>query len=125
MLKITSIDIKETKNGVEYKTLHSDNGERVNMWIDDPDYERAEAGVILDREIISEETYPRLSEPKPKEAIKNEDLSYNERIEKKIDAIYWVQMEMAKKIGMKTLADYDSRPNLDHLLEIPDGEIPF
>jgi len=98
MIKIQSVEIKQTKTGKDYKFLTLDDNTQVAMWLDDPDYELAESGVEIDRATEKNGKWINLL-PKSEKSKQNNtgDVLGTYILECKLDAIYWLLQQVTKK----------------------------
>lgn len=120
MIKIENVEIKQTKKGTDYKQITLKEGTKINMWSDDVDYNNAEAGVDLDREIKQEGKFWNLVSLTGNVTPKKPQ---TDDINKKLDAIYWVLQEIAKAQGITPKVEDESA--IDPETNINTEDIPF
>lgn len=84
MITVTNVEIRQTKTGKDYKALTINGTERVNMWNNDPDYENTNTGTELDREIIPDGQYKKLSDKQKQVSENVERPTHDPFLEKKV-----------------------------------------
>lgn len=98
MIEITGVQIKTTRKGDPYKALSLSNGKTVSMWCDDPDYDMAQQGVVLEREIEQSGQYWNLL-PQGSETVQKPDPAILEG--NQLNSIWWLLTKIADKLEIE------------------------
>jgi hypothetical protein len=123
MFNITSVEIRQKKDGGSYKALTGDyNGEevKVSLWEDDIEYETVKEGDSMDRRVYKNDKGYWNIEGRKSPAVKTNETKLTDA---RLDALYHRINLIGKHLG---ISEFLSPVETLHKgLEVPDGEIPF
>lgn len=123
-MKITKVEIKQTKTGKDYKSLTFEDGKSVNMWSNDPDYEIAIVDATLERTLEQDGQYLKLNQKRKANNYKTQQIeqaqvrkeqSINRTLDRKEESIVLTSSARDATLMITTIINHNKNINEDYL----------